>query len=50
MDAFDDGVNGEHLDTVPFRLDDRGIVADADEQPWRRGRQELLNPRDQLAL
>jgi hypothetical protein len=50
MDAFDDGVDGEHLDTIPFGLDNRRIVADADEQPRRREGQKLLDPCDQLAL
>ena len=41
--AFDDGVDGEDLELVALRLDDRGIVADADEQPGRRGRQARLD-------
>ena len=33
VDAFDDGVNAQHLEPVPRRLDNRRIVADADQQP-----------------
>ena len=37
--AFDERVDGEHLEAVPLRLDDRGIVADADDEPGGRRRQ-----------
>ena len=51
VDAFDERVDGQHLEPVPLRLDDRRIVADADEQPGgRRAAGCSLDPRDQLAL
>ena len=37
--AFDDRVDGEHLEAVPLGLDHRGIVADADDQPGGRRRE-----------
>ena len=36
VDAFDERVDGQHLEPVPLRLDDRRIVADADEPASRR--------------
>ena len=50
VDAFDERVDAEDLDAVSLRLDHRGIVADADEQPVRRGRQMLLDAREERAL
>ena len=39
VDALDERVDGQHLDAVALRLDDRRIVADADQQPGGRRRQ-----------
>ena len=48
--AFDDSIDGQHLDAVPFRLDDRRIVADADQEPIGCGGELPLDARDDLAL
>ena len=48
--AFDERVGREDLERVALRLDDRRIVADADEEPRRRRRDAAADPRDQLAL
>jgi hypothetical protein len=48
--SFDDCVDGHNLDLVSNRLDDSGIVADADEQPGRRWRQPRLDAADELLL
>jgi hypothetical protein len=50
VDTFDERIDAQCLDAVPLRLDDRRIVADADKQPVRGGRQILLDARDQIAL
>ena len=50
MDPFHDRVDAEHLDAVAQRLDDRGIVADAEEQPVGRRRELLTDARNELAL
>jgi hypothetical protein len=50
VDAFDAGIDGEHVDVIALRLDHRRIVADADDDPGRRRRQTLLYARDQLAF
>jgi len=50
MDAFHHGVHAQHFETIPLRLDHRGIVANANEEPGGRRRQLLLDPGDQLAF
>jgi hypothetical protein len=50
MYAVDACIDRQHLDAVAFRLDHRGIVADADEHPWRRRRQAGADTGDELAL
>ena len=37
VDAFDQRVGREHLEAVALRLDDRRIVADADDDPGGAG-------------
>ena len=46
MDTFDERIDGQDFGPVPLGLDDCGIVADADEQPLRRGWKMLLDARD----
>ena len=47
VNAFDERVDGEDLEPVALRLDDRRIVADADQRASRRcGRQLLLDAGD----
>ena len=48
--AVDERVDAQHFRAIPLRLDDRRIVADADEQPGRRGRELRLDARNQLAF
>ena len=43
MHAFDERVDGQHLEMIALRLDDRRIVADADEHPGGRRRQPRLD-------
>ena len=50
MNTLDERVNRDHLDAVTLRLDDRRVVADADEQPRRRRGQPAADTRDELAL
>jgi hypothetical protein len=48
--ALDDSVDREHLDPVALRLDDRRIVADADQDPGGRRKKPLLDAGDELAF
>ncbi len=50
MNAFDNRVDAQNLDAVPLRFNDRGVVADSDEQPGRRGREVSLYAGNELAL
>ncbi len=50
VDALDQGVGGEHLEQVPRRLDDRGIVAEADGDPGGRRRHARAHARDEGVL
>ena len=48
--AFNECIDGQHLDAVALRLDDGRVVTDADQQPRWRSRQPAADARDQLAL
>ena len=48
--ALDNGVDREHFDAIALRLDDRGIVADADQNPGGRRKEPPLDAGDQLAF
>ena len=37
VDAFDERIHAQHLEAVPYRLDDRRVVSNADRQPIGRG-------------
>ena len=50
MDAVDHRVDGEHLEPVSLRLDHRGIVTDADEQPGGLGHEPRFDAADELPL
>ena len=52
MDALDQRVDGQHLDAIALRLDDRRIVADADQQPLADSAtaEPLADARDQARV
>jgi hypothetical protein len=50
MDSFDDGVDGQDLDTIPLWFDNGGIVANANKKPGRGRLKPLLDAGDQLAF
>jgi hypothetical protein len=50
VDALHENIDAQHFETVPFDFNDRGVVADADEQPGRLRHQPLLDAGDELSF
>ena len=50
MHAFDKRVDAHDLDAVAFRLDHGRIIADADKDPVRIGREPAADAGDEIAL
>ncbi len=47
---FDLAIGSQNLEQIALGLDDSGIVADADDDELRSGRQPLPDPLDERAL
>jgi hypothetical protein len=50
VNAVHHTIDAQNLDPVPFRFDNRRVVADANEKPVRGSREAVPDPADQLAL